>query len=46
MRETNPSRTRSRWQLLRGRNLIHRIVREAPDIEIVITAERKRKPAG
>ncbi len=30
------------WQLFPGTNLIHRLVREAPDIEIVIVAERRR----
>jgi two-component system sensor histidine kinase KdpD len=30
-----------RWQWLLGRNLIHEIVREARDIEIIIVAERR-----
>jgi two-component system sensor histidine kinase KdpD len=33
------------WDILPGRNLIHRILREAPDIEIVIVAERHKPGA-
>jgi two-component system sensor histidine kinase KdpD len=35
----------SGWQFFSGSNLIHRVVREAPDIEIVIVAERYRDAA-
>ncbi len=35
----------TRWQLLPGGNVIHRLVREAPDIGIVIVAERRRTQA-
>jgi two-component system sensor histidine kinase KdpD len=35
-----------RWQWLLGRNLIHEIVREARDLEVVIVAERRPAKAG
>ena len=32
----------SQWQALLGRNLIHRVVRHARDMQVTIVAERHR----